>query len=486
MKNTKVKYSFAQWCRDNKHEDWLDLWDYELNNISPDEVAYRSGKKYWFKCPRGMHESEEKLICQLTDDKEKRCFCKKCHSFGQYLLDTLGKDGIILYWSDKNTVNPFDISFKSNIKIWIKCTIDGHPDYKTTPYCFAEGERCPICCNNKIIKGINDIGTLRPDLIQYFENKDEAYIYGLGSNIYTNFICPICQSKYIKRISHVANFGLSCKKCGDHISYSNKFIYEFLSQLNKNNKFDIVPEHVFGWSEKAVCDYNDELSGTKKYDFVININDNVIIENYGLQHYQETNFFKRSYEIEHENDIFKYNLALANNIQKSNYIILDCRYSNVDWIKKSIMSSALPSIFEFSEDDIDWGKCELATKRNVIQTASELWRNGTHDIMTISKALGVSPVTVRRMLQVASRCKLCDYGTNVKKPILCLDNNYVFSYSVSLMNNSKKIFKQEFSQDYISKQARKSGKNRNGIHLSYITREEFDAIKKSEPWRVYE
>ena len=60
VKNTKVKYSFAEWCKDNGHEDWLSLWDYELNDVKPDEVAYKSGKKYWFKCPRGIHESELK------------------------------------------------------------------------------------------------------------------------------------------------------------------------------------------------------------------------------------------------------------------------------------------------------------------------------------------------------------------------------------------------------------------------------------------
>lgn len=52
---TKVKYSFAQWCRDNGHEDWLDLWDYELNDCSPENVAYKSNKKYWFKCINKTH-----------------------------------------------------------------------------------------------------------------------------------------------------------------------------------------------------------------------------------------------------------------------------------------------------------------------------------------------------------------------------------------------------------------------------------------------
>ena len=52
MKTVKVKYSFAEWCKDNNHQDWLDRWDYELNEVGPENVASGSNKKYYFKCPR--------------------------------------------------------------------------------------------------------------------------------------------------------------------------------------------------------------------------------------------------------------------------------------------------------------------------------------------------------------------------------------------------------------------------------------------------
>jgi hypothetical protein len=48
MGNTKVKYSFAEWCRDNDREDYLELWDYELNEVVPKDVAFKSGKKYYY------------------------------------------------------------------------------------------------------------------------------------------------------------------------------------------------------------------------------------------------------------------------------------------------------------------------------------------------------------------------------------------------------------------------------------------------------
>ena len=44
----KFEKSFYEWCIENNHEDWLELWDYELNECSPKEVGYGSNKKYWF------------------------------------------------------------------------------------------------------------------------------------------------------------------------------------------------------------------------------------------------------------------------------------------------------------------------------------------------------------------------------------------------------------------------------------------------------
>ena len=45
------------------------------------------------------------------------------------------------------------------------------------------GVGCPVCNGNKVIKGYNDVATLRPDLVKYFHNKEDAYKYGINSHI---------------------------------------------------------------------------------------------------------------------------------------------------------------------------------------------------------------------------------------------------------------------------------------------------------------
>ena len=89
----KIKKSFYEWCVENNHEDYLELWDYELIDCSPKDVSWCSGKKYWFKCPKGIHKSEQKYMPNLTTNKVG-LICKQCNSFGQWWIDTYEEDAL--------------------------------------------------------------------------------------------------------------------------------------------------------------------------------------------------------------------------------------------------------------------------------------------------------------------------------------------------------------------------------------------------------
>ena len=118
--------SLYDWCIENDRQDILELWDYTSNKVSPKDVGYASHKECFFKCPRGLHESEEKIIYVLANGRtELRCNC--CNSFGQYLIDNYGENALEKYWDyEKNrNLNPFEIARCSNkIKVWIKCQED--------------------------------------------------------------------------------------------------------------------------------------------------------------------------------------------------------------------------------------------------------------------------------------------------------------------------------------------------------------------------
>lgn len=145
---TKLKnsVSFYQWCINKNREDVINRWDYNLNNCSPKEICYGSNIKYWFKClDHPLHKSELKSINCFTHGQNGSIKCIQCNSFAQYLLDIYGENGIKKYWSNKNTISPWDITRHSSKKIYLICqncgtTINTIPDR----FC-RQNLSCPSC-----------------------------------------------------------------------------------------------------------------------------------------------------------------------------------------------------------------------------------------------------------------------------------------------------------------------------------------------------
>lgn len=483
MGNTKVKYSFAEWCIDNNHQDWLDRWDYELNEIGPEEVAFRSGKKYWFKCARGLHESEQHPLGNVV--LWKSCnLCTKCLSFGQWLIDNFGDNAIDIYWSDKNTVDWFSIGIRSNKHIWVKCKDASHPDYQIITGKFFEGDRCPVCSNHKIIAGINDIATTHPDYVKYFKHPNDAKLYSIHSGKKAWFKCPLCgNEKYIDICTAFAN-GYSCSSCGDGVSFNNKFIYCFLKQLQNKDGFILQTEKVFEWSKRLGSNRSKRL-----YDFYINNGQDFIIEAHGGQHFDygfDRSCGGRTVEEEQANDAIKYTLAISNGILPTNYIVLDCRESKKDFLINSIMNSCLPDVLKFTWEDIDWDKCENFACSNLVKQVSDLWDIGLRRLEEFSVATGLACSTVSKYLRQADDLGWIIYESSTNKPIICVDNNYVFKTSRICSDLSLELFGVFIKQKHIQSNANNEISNTHGLHFKYLTRQEFRTIQKTEPHRVYE
>ena len=140
------QHSFGKWCKDNVPEI-LDLWDYELNKCSPYDITSGTNKKYYFKCPRGIHDSIQHSIAHITG-RDRKIFCRFCNSFGQYLIDNYGNDALTKIWDvDKNTISPYDVSVgSSRTKVWVHCMEnEAHDSYPVSPGNYTKGRRCPEC-----------------------------------------------------------------------------------------------------------------------------------------------------------------------------------------------------------------------------------------------------------------------------------------------------------------------------------------------------
>lgn len=234
--------------------------------------------------------------------------------------------------------------------------------------------------------------TTNPELAKLLLNPEDGYKYTQSSNKKVDWKCNICENIINnKSINNANKRGVPCPICSDGISFPEKFVYNMLNtediSFNYNCKFN--------WSENRF------------YDFHL-LDYNCVVEVHGKQHYKES--FRsikgaRTLKEEQENDRLKEQLAKENGIDR--YIVIDARYSTLEWIKKSILNSELRDIIDLSE--VDWFEIERLATKSMVKEACDLWMSGIRNSLEISKILKVSRGTVIIYLKRGAEIGWCDY-----------------------------------------------------------------------------
>lgn len=268
------------------------------------------------------------------------------------------------------------------------------------------GHGCPCCCNRICIKDVNDVNTTNPEFTKYFKNKEDAYTVTIKSGKEIEAICPECKTEKNIKMSTLSTYGLACGFCSDGISIPEKFIMNLLIELN----IEFIRQKSFNWSKN------------KKYDFFIP-SLNIIIEAHGLQHYKDNNKFtnRRNLKEEQENDDLKEKLAKENGIE--NYIIIDCRESELEWLKNNCIKN-LSDLF--SLDKIEWNNNFIKCQRSLMIETCKLWDEGIKSGLIISKKLNITYVTALTYLKRGRDIGICSYDFNRNKPVINITTNMYF------------------------------------------------------------
>jgi DNA-directed RNA polymerase subunit RPC12/RpoP/predicted transcriptional regulator len=281
-----------------------------------------------------------------------------------------------------------------------------------------EGIGCPVCANQVVKIGVNDMWTTNQELAKLLNDSKDGYKFMQNSNLKTDWKCAECENIIRnKSPSQINYFGLSCPKCSDKISYPEKITYNLLSQLNT----EFETQKIFKWSDN------------KRYDFYIN-NMNVIIEVHGGQHYEESCRGRTLIE-EKGNDRFKERVAKENGISK--YIVIDARYSELEHIKKSLLDSELSNIFDLS--NINWLLCHQNACKSLVKVVCDLWNDGVKSTTLIGSQLHLERSAIRRYLQKGVKLGWCDYSVkkvrsmhllNIQEKrkckVVCLNTNEIY------------------------------------------------------------
>lgn len=215
-----IKQTLYDWCIENNRQDILDLWDYELNTKTPKEVGVRSSKKCWFKCPKGLHESELQYLCSFYETPTMQIYCNKCNSIAQFLIDKYGEQGFEDRWSDRNTVNPWTINKNSKTQVWINCVDNPrhtHSQYVLSVY---KGVGCPYCWGRRVLPE-ESVGALCPDILDVWsdKNKKSPYEYSPHSRqkVWTKCLAGLHEDSF-RSVTDVVKSECRCGKCSRYSS----------------------------------------------------------------------------------------------------------------------------------------------------------------------------------------------------------------------------------------------------------------------------
>jgi hypothetical protein len=257
--------------------------------------------------------------------------------------------------------------------------------------------------------GVNDMWTTNPGLASLLADPEDGFKYMQSSNVKLDWICPQCGMLIKDRSPNLfQKQGLFCPICSDGISTPNKFVTSVLHHLG----VDFKPEKMFSWNPKKI------------YDFYVQEPD-CLIEVHGLQHYEDYRFSRRKprgLKEEQENDKQKQECALANGIQ--HYIIIDARYTELEWMRNSILKSELSTLFDLGE--VNWDSCYKDACHSKLIEACELYQSG-YSLEEIIGKLHRSRSSIIRYIKSGSNIGLCKpYKNRNFKKVICLNTSEVF------------------------------------------------------------
>lgn len=368
-------------------------WDFEKNNelgLDIYKVTKASIKvKPWWICRKCKSSYDTNIHNRVKGTKCPYCSGQKVNDTNS--LASISPELASEWHPTKNgKLTPYDVTCGRNIKVWWlgdcghewEATIASRNNIKCG---------CPYCSNKKVSID-NCMWTTNPKLASMLANSDDGYKYTQSSGMKVDWRCPDC-GEVIKNkvISNVSHRGVPCPRCSDGVSYPEKFIKNMIYQLNIEN----IHQKLFEWS-------NDKV-----YDFYLPFY-NMIIEVHGLQHYNGgfEAFGGRTLVEEQENDRLKEKLAKDNGIE--HYIIIDARYSDIDYMITSIHKSGLFSIFDIKK--VDWSKCHLYASTSLMKLACEYFNSGKYNsVFKIAHKMNISNDTVRKYLKQSTKIGLCSY-----------------------------------------------------------------------------
>lgn len=232
-------------------------WDSEKNNCSIEDAVYKkySHTKYAWICPKG-----HSFFRSLDKIKDNTLTCPVCSGYkfqsGINDIKTLVPQIAEYFDEEKNGIKASEAYWSkySEKDYWWKCS-KGHSFLRKPVNIDVNNFTCAVCQGKQVNMGINDLQTLRPDIMKYWvkDNDIKPWNITVDSGEIASFYCIQCGGLYDTTItSRTRSRGL-CSKCNEIYisSQGEEEIGDFLSSLGIEYERQA---HLFKNKSKA-CDF---------------------------------------------------------------------------------------------------------------------------------------------------------------------------------------------------------------------------------------
>ena len=236
--------------------EYREIWNYELNRISPYDVTKSSNEVVWWKCEFG--HSWEQQIASIVRHKSKCPICTgRKLIVGVNDLATMRKDLVAEWNYKKNKYIPEQYKTTSKKKVWWICE-KGH-EWEAAIYARAKiNNGCPYCSGARPIEGENDLLTVFPKIAKEWNYKKNKYTPEKYKPFSNKKVWWICEKghEWEARIAARTLNKRNCPYCsGYKVTEENsiKSLYpELLEEWDYEKNKYIRPEECSPGSEKKV------------------------------------------------------------------------------------------------------------------------------------------------------------------------------------------------------------------------------------------
>ena len=197
------------------YPDLATEWDVDKNSTLPDSVTPGSNKKVWWKCSKCGHQWQNNPNHRVY----RNSGCPACSGRVATESENLSVANPLLCkeWNYKRNDNlPSAYRPASSQKVWWLCSVCGF-EWKTSISERSNGTGCPCCAGKIVVKGINDLKTIKPTLAKEWNVNRNDFLtpemVTVGTNRKVWWKCSICNHEWLASVSN-RNKGRGCPACG--------------------------------------------------------------------------------------------------------------------------------------------------------------------------------------------------------------------------------------------------------------------------------